>query len=934
MGEPAKNLQDIEPDIRPDLGLSVIQGGNQGDGSSTPERDSIKALEDMEDNPDKADSSNKSVAEKEDSGGKDNSWKDSTEPREYKDASGKTPKGMRVKKKKGPLGLILGLTFGSGGLIGMLFSPSLLIVQVKEMMVGKFNMQLTSMDMRTSKKIRAKIGGTTGGACGAVKILCKYKTMSPRQVANFDKAGIKVVASESNSLITDRIRPTSFDFKGNTISADDFAKTMKESVEFRGAVKNGYNPKYAGYSDSIWSKAAERLGLRKGKVKFDGDDAKAKTDDLKEKVNGKEAGDIDELRTRTDPETGDKYAVDKDGNDILGDDGEKIAVKEDGTPKDILDADDLDDALKQTDELVDELGEEGGEKAMKEAAEELAGGGVSNKILTKAGNIIKVTGYFDDACTVYNTVRAVGFAAKTVRVFQLTRYAMVFLRMADQIKGGGNPAPEDVAYLGDILTKEISGAGKVLVRSATESFGYKYAAYGDKVGMSNLSMQFLAGGGLTGDLIHLTSYFNIALFGKPKEVCRTLANPIVSIASLVGGVALLIGSGGTEKAFSTVLFEAGKTALKSAGTWISLGLVAANLILPALLKKIIAGELIDEGTIGEKAMEAIASGSSGLMAKTASFGGNGPLGYEQAAGYTKLGLEIQKQYAEEDRLAHSPFDISNSNTFMGNLLMKLTPYIVNMSKPTNILSSISSVVTNSMSIAFNGTTTKADSAEDYKKWCESDLDYKGERSSGGLALATDPYCNVIYGVPTEYLDKDPIEVAEELWYAEQITEDTGEPAEGSAYKKFITECIERTDPLGYAGKTGGGTDGKTCLWGEEFDGIDNSLFYLHHIDHRVENGMSGDDNVLNASTDFGYISFYDPIEDNDSNIALNSLITDIEKIDAAEEEVTKTFTSTLNRPTSTLESCMINNPEDRLLGLDILCGSSYIAPFKNKEYSI
>ncbi len=920
---PATKRQ-IEPDIEPSWpGYGVIDGENKGDGSSTPERDSIHALNDLETNPEEAPSPDESVADQEEAGGPEvvekGDWTDKTEPREYKDSEGKTPKGMNVRRKKGPLALILGGTAGGAGIAGLLFSPAMMFIQMKEALIGKGNMQLASMHVRTHAKIRAKIKNTTGGVCVGIKIMCKYKSMSAKQIAAFDKAGIKIKGNES--FFPGRIRPTDFEFNGKPISADDFSKMMRTDPKFRAAVNNGYNPKFAGYADSIWQKTAKWLGIKKSKVKLNGDTPEEKMADLEATAKGTSSADGSKILTRT-GEDGKIYLVDKDGNFLEDVDGNKIEANVTDVNADEFT--DFDNALRQTDEIV-----ESGDKAMKEIAEEIAGGSGVKRVITKGANILKVTGYFDDACTVYNTVRAVGFAAKTVRFFQLVDYAMVFLRLADQMKAGGNPDPKDVEVMGDILTKEISGAGKVLVRSATESFGYKYAAFGERGKMPGLSMQFLAGGGLTGDIIHITDYFKVAFAGgNPKKICHTLANPIVSVASIVAGALLLYFTAGSGTTIIQALKAAGTTAAKSLGTWVSIGMVAANLVLPALLKNIIAGNVIDGSTVGEKAMEAITSGSFGIMSKTAAAGANAPLKSAEAAEYSELGMQIQEQYAEEDRLAYSPFDITNSNTFMGKLFSKLTPYIVNMNSVANILSSISSITTNSMSLAINSQTASADTADEYKNWCGQDEDYKD------MDLATDPYCNVIYGIPPAYLEKDPIEVLNDL--QGEIDPDTGAPSSEN-YKKFVEKCIDRKEPLGNYGSTSGITDGSECLFGAKFDTTENnSNYYLHLIDQRVEAGMSGEDEVLNAATNYGYISFYDPVDDvNADDVATTDLVKDLTVINENEQKVTEAVVSdALDKPEITINQCQVNESNDQIIGLDVLCGYPYFGPVKNKGYEI
>ena len=900
MGEPARKIYGKDP-TRPDFDLSLIDGGAKGDGSSTPERDSVHELRDQE----------------------EGLWDNKTEPqeRQYTGADGKKQRISKGKagifgKKKGPMALIAGGVLGGGSIIGLLFSPSLLIVQIKEMMVNKFNTQLASMDVRVSKKIALKINNTTAGMCNStMSIACRYGTMSKKQIAKFEKAGIEVVDSDD---ILGRVRPKKFKYNGVEIDATQFKKMAVNDPEFRMALKKSYSSKFAGFADSTWKKVTGYIKLSKAKTKLDGDTDEEKLKDVQDTTkNGMDAEATSKYRVQDDG-SGNKKVVDESGNEVMSEDGKTPKYSSD----DIVDIesgakniDDFDKALKNSDNIL--------EKEVAGNVDNLAEQSVSAAAGT-VGSVLKVTGWFDNLCTVYNTVRAIGFAAKTVRALQLARYAMLFLNIADQIKSGDSPDPSDVEYLGNILTKEVvASATSIAIHSATDSFGYKYAAYGDRGALGNIGMQFLAGGGMTGQLIGITSKIGNSLGGSPKTTCRTLANPWVSAGSAVAGVALMLVPGvNVAMGVKDVVSAVGGAAL-----------VAANIFLPSLLKNIVAGNLIDKNTFGEKAMEAITSGSSGLMGTTAKFGGNSPMLKADAAAYSKLSNQIAAQYAEEDRLTHSPLDISNSNTFLGKIYMQLVPYMAKMTSPTNILSSVSSVVASTFSLALNLQSAKADTVDEYNSWCTDDEDYQS------LGIATDPYCNVVYGIPPSALDKDPIEVINEL--GTEIDSVTGDPATGSNYESFMTDCINREDPLGYAGDSGTGTqdtDGTNCVFGKQYRGTDNTNYYLHYIDQRVESGMSGEDSVLEAATDFGYISFYDPV-DNGTDTDINVASVDSEKVvDTINSDMASqidTIFSTKAEPNgASIGDCSINDGQILEISSGYLCGYPSFVLVKKKEYVI
>jgi hypothetical protein len=219
------------------------------------------------------------------------------------------------------------------------------------------------------------------------------------------------------------------------------------------------------------------------------------------------------------------------------------------------------------------------------------------------------------------------------------------------------------------------------------------------------------------------------------------------------------------------------------------------------------------------------------MSTAAKYGGNAPLTPSQAVSYNNLSNEVAAQYAQEDRATHSPFDATNSNTFLGMIVGQLIPYASSLSSVSGILSSVASITTGSFA-SLTSQTAKAASTDDYTM-CQ-DYDYRD------MNLATDPYCNVAYGIPPEYLNADPVVVAQKLIADKQIDEETGDPIDGSAYATFVTNCMDRTQPLG---ADSSGSTGSECK-------IDNSNkdYYIHYIDQRVQTGLDGDQVAPNSTT--------------------------------------------------------------------------------------
>jgi LAS superfamily LD-carboxypeptidase LdcB len=776
-----------------DLRDAEKSGTTDGSGDSA-------SIKDAEDNPNNSWKSNSTGAGgihggKNTSSALGNKWKNSVT------GSHTGPQKASLKysmKKKGPLTAIILTLVGGGVGVTAFLSPSILLVQFKEIMVNKFNTQLSSMDVRTTRMLTNKMKTIKGVCTSAVSVRCKYSTMSKRQIEKFEKAGIKVNYDEKN--LAGRAKPTSFEFNGKKIDAKNFNKTIKNSPEFRVALKRAYNPKFSGFADAIWNKTAAKLGITKTKAKIDGDTDEERLKSIQENTKN--------------PQTGDSVP------DQVSEGDQKPGTSGD-SESDFYTADEAEDfnrAARNASNAANELGEAASGAAAK-------GVKVAPSVLAGVTNTVKLTGWVDNACVAYSTVRAVGFAAKTVRALQLARYAMIFLNVADQIKAG-TANSKDVAYLSKIMTKEVAAsATSVKLGTATNSFGYRYAAYGERGKMSDTASQFLAGGGLTGKFIGVTSLIDSTIRNStgmsPKKACKILGNPFVSAGSFIAGIGLMFIPG------ANVAFGAKMVAQAAAGVAIQVAVA----FLPGLLQDIVAGVLVDKNTVGEAAGEAVTSGSSGIMSTVANAGGNAPLTPKQAVAYSNLSSEIAAQYAEEDRLTHSPFDASNSNTFLGKIATALLPYASSTSSPSSVLGSVASIATGSFGM-LTPRVAQAASTDEYTM-CQ-DYDYRD------MNLATDPYCNVTYGIPADALEMDPLEVIDAL--GDQIDPETGDPASGSQYEDFVKDCIDRKTPLG---DDSDGSDGSKCM----FDAKPmNKYYYVHYIDQRVQAGLDGAEVVAQSTT--------------------------------------------------------------------------------------
>lgn len=775
--EPARKLpHDVEPDIRPKLG--VIDGG----GETTPDRPGRETMRAL-------DASDVGAAEAGAAKGAPKpDFVDNVTP---SGGSGDNPGGKgRFKgwfKKAGPVAGI-GSLFGIGGfvLIG-LTSPSLLIVQLKETMVGKFNTQLASMEVRSNKLLVSKISGATSGTCGSVlTIRCKFTTMSAKQVDRMKAAGIEVQGKE---VVGGRVKPTGLVFEGNTIAPKDFSRMANTDARFKSALKTAYNAKYAGFVGKAWAAVAGRFKVNKKLPELeaakDKDAARAKMNQIAKEGTG-DAG----SRMRVTPSDEDCTS-----NCISKEEADRINAK----------ADEINDGAKNS--------------AASEVRSKLSGIGTST-----AANFFKISAPLDYACQVYGATTALTYGAKAIRSAQLVRYAMIFFSVADAIKGGASPDPADVAVLGEALTTTVVDSAdttKTLVASATDSFGYKYAEYGD-AGASEQSLsianRFMAGGGFVGEMSAATAALMSVIPGGRQgasNTCGVLANPFVQGGSIILGVAALLVPGANVT-----------KAVVSAAAGAAVGITLA--VLPGLLMDIVAGTVTDD-IVGEEAGNAITSGAGTLMSDAlAAQNGNGLMTKEDTLAYNALQTQTVNDYIAYELEGASPFDATNPHTFLGSLSSALMP-LRSSSNPLTFVnglfaSSVKNIVPSSSAV-----TTAQQAAA---------LEVCQDQDAIDAGYAVDPFCNVIRGIPPQYLNKDPVAVVESLIANGDLT---ASEAPTGQYTDWMNKCITSDGPVGYSNLDAGFNqdEASACV-------ITDSKIadrYLYYMDLRIEAGMNDEDTV-------------------------------------------------------------------------------------------
>jgi hypothetical protein len=658
-----------------------------------------------------------------------------------------------VLKKRGPLAAIITLLAGGGIGAGIFFGPSLLLVQVQESFLNTFDTQNTSLTIRTNKILSNKlVEQNTSGSCNYVKIACRFSRPSNKLLGNLEKNGIQAF-DKSGAKITktgpfQASRPATYEFNGKPILASNFSSELRNNNAFRAAFHSAYNPRFVGFTDSVFKGIQKRFGFD-----ITNKDGASTDKTVKEKLNDASKG-VNALG---------------DGADAATEDVSKGLVQK----------------------LL---------------------GAKASEIVTKIGNGGKGDAFgliAASVCTVADIPKLIITVVRSYQLVQVVNYSMQFLIAGSALKAG-QITPDQATALGALLTASVAN------KTAMDSFGMKYAMFGDtKPSKSSKYSKFIPGGSAVGALGGAAAVLS---GGVKTGICDFATNPATGAAVNVGlavagpetlGVSLLVA--GINIGAGLVIGEV--------VTRVGAPLIAEfvkNIDVKPLLSFFV-GDLT-QNLSGEDVGDALTSGASNMMSATANAGGNMPLTVSDAVAYNQSTKDVNIAYAQEDRATHSPLDPTNPNTMVGSFVGKIIPYFASISSVSSALKSIATLPSGSLATLINSSTASALTAEQYSMCNDPSVTDAG--------VAAGPFCNVQYGIPQQYLDRDPQQIVDALIASKDIDETTGDPIEGSGLSTWVNTCTDgSTEEL------------KNCMI------VDNKTanYSLYIIDHRIQKSMDEDD---------------------------------------------------------------------------------------------
>lgn len=447
--------------------------------------------------------------------------------------------------------------------------------------------------------------------------------------------------------------------------------------------------------------------------------------------------------------------------------------------------------------------------------------------IKKTGNKVAESGKGNVIGLVAGIVCAVGdipsITIATVRAYQMGQlilYGATILTAIGAMKAG-DAKPAEVSAIGSLFTQVVKG------KSAMDSFGMKYTLFGDTKPASKNYLKFVPGGSAALSLNGVAKFTGSL---AKKDVCSVATNPATG----------LIIDGATSGTLVLPLLNlAAGFALSEIMTKVVIPFVLPGIIKMIPIKDILkffVGDLT-QNLQGEDVGDAFTSAASNLMGQTANAGGNMPLSVPDAVAYGNVTQQVNLAYAQEDRATHSPLDATNPNTMLGSLVSQLVPYYSQLGSVSGIVSTIGSIVTSSISRLTN-TYAATPSSSQYTMCQDPAIQNQ---------VAAGPFCNIIYGIPPKYLNKDPQTVLNDLIASKDINPQTGEPKDkGNA----VTNVFKNTEAPGSLKdwlalcSDGTATEAANC----QVTNDQTADYALYTIDHRVQQTMDGEDTSLNPQT--------------------------------------------------------------------------------------
>ncbi|MDO8336605.1 MAG: M15 family metallopeptidase [Candidatus Saccharibacteria bacterium] len=781
----------------------------------------------------------------------DASWKNNTSTKNTPSQS-----RFRMTRKRGAgLGLI-GLFIGTGTIVNLLLGPSFGIVNLKEIMVKKYGGPWSSyIEERQKIGMARKMSKEIVKGCGLVKVKCRYRGMTEKEIKKFEKRNPGTIIHTEGSTVGGKKKIKSIEYYNGsgtkvTVEASGFKTALldKGDPSLRNTIRNFNNPKVAPWRDFSSGFFYQIFEIARGKGKKI-DEEKGKTEEERKKNRTREmvrnyvSGEDFSVGAGTSRNTANasEQSARNQVSDNINVEADKIKA-------------DFDDPTKAIDPLPNPDGSTIGDSAKGIAKVGLSG--VKGAFL---GPVAPV----ERACAAKRLISSVGYISKAINARNLIAYSMLFMVTADQIKAGdadGDTA-ERIGDLGSILSSQDPETKYTFA----DSFGYQYAAE-NKLVQNTKSHQidtaqiypYRLGSGLTGTLLAIADGINSMIPGG-ASTCKVVGNLFFQIGTGVLVIVSDLFTGGGVSAGGIAMGLAASTAF-----------AFAEQIATPMLARSVAGAIITGDERGMAAGNAITSGFGMSTSMNNRMHGGFPLSKKQALAYDSYSDKINQSVAR-DRGLQKILDPKDPESFTSRFAFSLSPYLQQPS-----VNSIAKLGISSLNpFASIPQVSAANQDQEY--------DLCGDEDYDKLDIAAGPFCDPKYGLDPwklnddngdtydpekviEYMCGTPID-SEAGCLPMAFIDDDGAPK--GEYADWITECVQTDEPIAADGED---ETPKECLDPEKTsDPLKYNMFRMYYFDTTIDdehndrdasNGSAASDSAGTAAPDkISMADLYESSED-------------------------------------------------------------------------
>ncbi len=674
-----------------------------------------------------------------------------------------TGKGKETAKlKKGGIrgriagALVIAMLTGGGVFLGT--TNSMLAPAIEALYTEQTDTQYASAERRTVRLMRyttsgdevIKVNGWTGAK--------KYGKMSGSFKKRLAAQGITVEGSGKNTKLVYTFDTVGEDgaptTKSTKISAEDFTKTYNSNSDFRESFQTAQRGRIAGFFDNTATKVLKKLGISRNLFdKFkNSSDTEANAKKFSETMTDKMGGGSSDIRQKG---TNEVTEPDADGNPKT--EVKDINASESAKSENISSA----DADTKAKNMID---------------------GVASKF-TAVGSW---------SCTVTRVLSMVSVMVAANEIYQSINFFMGMTENISKMKAGRgdeSAVNEVLNFLSTPSTTETTKYGKLTITDSGDSGSIMG---GDDVVKqtgspleSNGMQMILAGAALSSTENKLFSLERINNASSSPEAERSCM-AVDGVSALVS-ISTTLATLGTSAIASTLW-----SAVKGAAASIAVS-VALSFIVPTIAKTLFTNAFetasgIPAGALFTKG----ASATNTRLGRNAS--GQSLSSKEAAVAYNKVNQEVIAQDAEIERKNHSPFDISNKNTFLGSIAYSLLP-LTTSSNFAN-LSSLLSTTSKSLSTLMNHGVSAAGENTSYM------TKFGNCESLAKIGAVGDNYCNPVTSTDVSTIDIDPgnaqyQDVINKAMEPESCDEngDGCKIKKGSDLAKYISYCANRDSPF-------------------------------------------------------------------------------------------------------------------------------------------